>query len=71
MDFGDERFAEYVKADFSDSVKIIGEFNLNEEGNLEITDSELQALELSSISSYIDNPYAMEILKAILPDETK
>ena len=69
MAFGDALTAEIVKADFSDSVKVIGEFNLNDDGVLEITDDKQEALDLSVISSTIDNPQALEILKAILPEE--
>ena len=69
MEFTEERVADYVKADFSDSVRIIGEFNPNEQDLLEITDRDLEALEINSIRTYIDNPYAMEILESILPEE--
>ena len=68
MSFGDERTAEYVKADFSDSVRIIGEFNTDEEGVLRITDEKQEELSLEEIRQDIDNEYAFEILKAILPD---
>ena len=69
MAFGDELTAEIVKADFSDSVKVIGEFNLNDDSVLEITDDKQEALDLGVISSSIDNPQAFDILKAILPEE--
>ena len=69
MAFGDELTAEIVKADFSDSVKVIGEFNLNDDSVLEITDDKQEALDLGVISSTIDNPQAFDILKAILPEE--
>ena len=71
MPFDEERSAEYIKADFSDSVRIIGEFNQNDQGVLVITDKDMQALKISSVSGYIDNPYALEILKAILPEEAE
>ena len=44
MAFGDELTAEIVKADFSDSVKVIGEFNLNDDSVLEITDDKQEAV---------------------------
>ena len=69
MAFCDNLTAKIIKADFSDSVKIIGEFNLNEEGVLEITDDKKEALDLSVIRNTIDNPQAFDILKAILPEE--
>ena len=71
MAFSDELTAAIVKADFSDSVKVIGEFNLNAEGTLEITDEKNEELDLSVIRSTIDNPQAFDILKAILPEEAK
>ena len=71
MAFGEDRTAESVKADFSDSVRIIGEFNLNNEGGFEITDNEMNPLKLAVIKGYIDNPYAFEILKAILPEDAE
>ena len=67
--FGENREAELCKADFSDSVKIIGEFNMNEEGNLVITDGEGTGLSLAGIRSGIDNPYAYEILASIVKEE--
>ena len=67
MDFGKERKAEYIKADFSDSEKIIGEFNTNENGILEIQDETGNAISLNEIEKTINNRYALEILNAILP----
>ena len=71
MAFNEELTAAIVKADFSDSVKVIGEFNLNEDGVLEMTDEKDEALDLSVIRSTIDNPQAFDILKAILPEEAQ
>ena len=68
MAFGEERKAEYVKADFSDSVKIIGEFNTDEENVLRVEDDNKEPISLETIRQDIDNEYAFEILKAILPD---
>ena len=68
MAFGEERKAEYVKADFSDSVRIIGEFNTDEDGVLKITNEKQEELNLETIRQDIDNEYAFEILKAILPE---
>ena len=67
----EERQAEIVETDFSDSAKIVGEFNVNEEDILEITDRELKALNLSAVHETIDNPYAWEILTAILTEKTE
>ena len=67
MAFGEEKTAPYILADFSDSVKIIGEFNINEENALQITDENKEILRLESIRTGIDNMYAYEILEAILP----
>ena len=50
-------------------MKVIGEFNLNDDSVLEITDDKQEALDLGVISSTIDNPQAFDILKAILPEE--
>ena len=69
--FNEERKAQIVKTDFSDSAKIIGEFNVNDENILEITDRELRALNLEGIHETIDNPYAWEILKAILTEKAE
>ena len=69
--FDEERQAEIVETDFSDSAKIVGEFNVNEEDILEITDRELKALNLSAVHETIDNPYAWEILTAILTEKTE
>ena len=69
--FDEERKAQIVKTDFSDSAKIIGEFNVNDENILEITDRELRALNLEAIHETIDNPYAWEILKAILTEKAE
>ena len=68
MAFGEERKAEYIKADFSDSVQIIGEFNTDEENVLRIEDDNKEPISLETIRQDIDNEYAFEILKAILPE---
>lgn len=69
--FDEERKAEIVKTDFSDSARIIGEFNVNDEDILEITDRELKALSLPAIHETIENPYAWEILTAILTEKAE
>ena len=66
--FGDGLYAPVLKADFSYSARIIGEFNVNGEGTLVITDREGTALSLETIRAGINNPYAYEILAAILRD---
>ena len=68
MIFSDERIADYVEADFSDSVRIIGEFNTDAEDVLKITDENQEELSLEKIRTGIDNKYAYEILEAILPE---
>ena len=70
MAFGG-RTAELVRADFSDSKRIVGEFDVNENGLLEIRNADGAALKLSSIRKKIDNTCAFDILKAILPDEAE
>ena len=67
MTFTQEQMADYVKADFSDSAKIIGEFNTDTEGVLKIMDENRDELSLEKIRTGIDNKYAYEILTAILP----
>ena len=69
--FDEERKAEIVKTDFSDSARIIGEFNVNDEDILEITDRELKALSLPAVHETIENPYAWEILTAILTEKAE
>ena len=71
MDFGDARTAAILKADFSDSARIIGEFNENTDGQLVITDPDGQTIAVKDIKATIDNPYAYEILTAIVPEEAK
>lgn len=68
MAFGTERKAAYVLADFSDSVRIIGEFNTDEQKVLRIEDENEETISLETIRQGIDNEYAFEILKAILPE---
>ena len=67
MDFGNDKPADYIKADFSDSSKIIGEFNLNDQAILEIQDKDEHAIGMEEIEKTIDNRYALEILNSILP----
>ena len=68
MAFGTERKAAYVLADFSDSVRIIGKFNTDEQKVLRIEDENKETISLETIRQGIDNEYAFEILKAILPE---
>ena len=65
--FGEERTAPVLLADFSDSAKIIGEFNTDEADVRVINDKDGNPRSLSSIQNNIDNPEAFRILKALLP----
>ena len=67
MTFGKGRPAYVMLADFSDSAKIIGEFNTDDAGKHVINDSSGNPRSLGAIQGIIDNPEAFRILKALLP----
>ena len=67
MVFGENRPAAVMLADFSDSAKIIGEFNTDDAGVRVINDKAGNPRSLGAIQGIIDNPEAFRILKALLP----
>ena len=54
-------------ADFSDSAKIVGEFNTDDSGVRVINDKAGNPRSLDAIRETINNPEAFRILKALLP----
>ena len=65
--FGENRPAAVMLADFSDSAKIVGEFNTDDSGVRVINDKAGNPRSLDAIRETINNPEAFRILKALLP----